>query len=270
MGSRYWNLTGVSDDLQLGADGPRLIDAGGIVQVRNAANTAYARLKAAMPTDKDDVVTLKYLRTRADVVVVGQIHGATPPAAGSGGRVFVCTTTGGAYTARRLYYDTGAAWEEIPAIEGLTMRVTDALTGGTVEFLADHLYVWDADGASWVDLGPATLTLSGVVQKRDVAVTYETASPVSVGAALPASARVLEVKLDVTQAFDGSGPTLTVGDAGTPARFMALDENDLTEVALQCADASHLYSLSTQVTATLAAPDATTGAASLTVLWVQI
>jgi hypothetical protein len=270
MGSRHWNLTGVNGDVQLGEGGPRLIDDGGVVTVRNATNSAYARFKAAMPSDEDDVVTLKYLRTRADVVVVGQINGATPPAAAVVGRVFVCTTTGGVYTVRRLYYDTGTRWEEIPGIEGLTMRVTDALAGGTVEFLADHMYVWDADGGTWVDLGPATLTLSGVVQRRTVDFTYATASPVAVGAALPASARVLEVKLNVTQAFNGAGPTLTVGDAGTPDRFIALDENDLTEVSVQCTDASHLYSLSTQVTATLSATSATTGVANLTVLWVQI
>jgi hypothetical protein len=169
-----------------------------------------------------------------------------------------------------LYYDTGAAWDEIPEIEGLTMRVTDALAGGVVEFLADHMYVWDADGADWVDLGPATLTLGGVVQKRSVDFTYATGSPFGIGTALPASARVLEVKLNVSEAFDGAGPTLTVGDAGAPDRFMALDENDLTEVAVQVADASHLYALSTQVTATLAAPGAATGAANLTVLWVQL
>lgn len=269
MGSRHWNLTGVSSDLQLGVDGPRLIDVGGHVEVRDATNVAYARVKAAEPVDEDDVVTLRYLRTRADVIVTGQIDGSAPPAAGTLGRVFVCSTTGGAYTVNRLYYDNGVDWEEIPQIEGLAMRVTDALTGGSVEFLADHVYIWDADGVQWVNVGPATLTLSGVVQKRSVDFTYDTASPINVGSALPASARVLEVKLNVSQAFNGAGPTLTVGDAGVPDRFMTVEENDLTEVALHCADASHVYSLSTQVTATLSAAGATTGTANLTVLWVQ-
>jgi hypothetical protein len=72
MGSRHWTLTGVSDDLQLGEGGPRLIDAGGVVQVRDAAGTAFTRLQAAAPSDEDDVVTLKYLRTRADGVVLGR------------------------------------------------------------------------------------------------------------------------------------------------------------------------------------------------------
>jgi hypothetical protein len=269
MGSRHWNLTGVSDDLQLGVDGPRLIDAGGFVEVRDATGTAFARLKAGDPVDEDDVVTLRHLRTKADVIVTGQIDGSAPPAAGTLGRVFACTTTGGTYTVNRLYYDNGVEWEEIPPIEGLAMRTTDALTGGTVEFLADHVYIWDADGAQWVNVGPATLTLGGVVQKKTVDFTFASAGTIGVGTALPASARVLEIKLNVLQAFDGGGPTLTVGDAGVPDRFMTVEENDLTEVALHCTDASYLYSLSTQVTATLVAPGATVGAANLTVLWVQ-
>lgn len=269
MGSRHWDITGVSEDLQLGIGGPRLIDDAGVVKVRNLTNTDYARLKAAPPTDENDVVTLKYLRTRADVVVTGQINGGAPPAAGVQGRVFICTTTGGGYLVNRLYYDTGVAWEIIPEIEGLVIRISDALSGGAVEFLADHIYLWDADGAAWVDGGPSTLTLSGVLQRRSVDLAYTDAGVVNVGSALPANARVLGVKLGVTQAFNGAGPTLTVGDAGDADRFMTVDQCDLTEASVQVTDTSHLYSLSTQVTATLSAAGASAGMVNLIVIWAQ-
>jgi hypothetical protein len=84
----------------------------------NAQNTRITNV--ADPTTDGDAPNKRYLETTADVRVTGQINGGAPPAVVNG-VIYVCTTTGGAYTEKRLYRGESAAWVEYIPTAGCLM-----------------------------------------------------------------------------------------------------------------------------------------------------
>jgi hypothetical protein len=269
MATKNYGLVGLGGNVELSKGGARIKNVAGVVEARNNADSAYAVVRGDHPIGLNDFVTLQYLKTKGDVVVIGQIHGGAPPAAGSAGRVYVCTTTGGGYTINHLYFDNGVSWEDVGPAEGQTMAVTDALTGGAVEFLADTTYIWNLDATVWVNIGPSTITESKHVLKRSADIAYTDTGVVNIGAAVSGNGRVSGVWINVTQIFNGLAPTLTVGDAGDADRFVATTEVDLKTVGLYKMDASHLFSISTQVYATVVPDSSTTGAANITLYYAE-
>lgn len=269
MATKNYGLVGVGSSVELGKGGARIKSTGGVVEARNTGDSAYAILRGAHPVDENDLVTLRYLKTKGDVAVTGQINGGAPPAAGTPGRVFICTTTGGTYTVNYLYYDDGSAWVEVVPSNGQSMVVTVDLTGGAVEFLGDNAYLWDLETTSWVNIGPAVSSHSKQLQQRTVDIAYTDSGALNVGAAVSANGRVLSVYINVTQVFNGTVPTLIVGDAGDTDRFVLTTEVDLKTVGVYKLDMAHLYSVSTQVIATIAPDGSTTGAANVTLVYAE-
>jgi hypothetical protein len=166
------------------------------------------------------------------------------------GALYICTTTGGAYTENYLYYGKAGSWVEKVPVEGQSIHVTDALTGGNVEFAADHVYVWDADNTEWDDIGPAAAATK-VVKVERLSFDYTDTGVNAVGSALPANARVRSVKLNVTQLFDGTTPVVKVGDSVDDDRHMTEAENNLAVVGVYQTEVAHTYGSSTQVNATV-------------------
>jgi hypothetical protein len=271
MASKNYGLGGIGSIVEIGKTGPKVKANSGAIEGRNNADDAFAVVRGDHPVGPNDLVTLRYLQTKGDVTVIGQIDGSAPPAAAVAGRVFVCTTTGGTFTVNYLYYDNGATWEEVIPSEGMSMVVTDALSGGAVTFLADHAYLWDADGTSWIDIGPSTSSQSGVIQSRKASLAFGTSSPLNIGSVVPANARALRVIVSVTQVFNGTTPTLDIGDAGDTDRLMPNVEIDLRTVGVYVADVSYLFSGETQIIGTYVAGGGSpsTGAAHILVEWDQ-
>lgn len=259
--SYNYGLRGVSDNVKVGNAGPRVKNNAGVIEARNTADNAFAVVRSADPVGLDDVVTKRYLETRSNVIVTGQIDGNAPPAAVVGA-VYLCTTTGGTYTAGRLYYGENAVWNEVIPAEGLTISVTDALSGGTLTFQADHRYVWDADGSAWVDIGPAPAE-SKLIKTARASLAFGTASPLNVGSALPTNAVVTRILVNVTQAFNGTSPTVTFGVTGNTAQLSAANEVDLKTTGVYVIDAYQLYASNEQVLATYVASASSAGAASI-------
>jgi hypothetical protein len=249
MASKHYELSGIDSNVEIGKRGPRVKDNSGAVEFRNQADDDFVVVRGADPVAANDFVTKRYMETRASVYVTGQIDGGSPPAAGTPGRVFICTTTGGGYTINYLYWDNGVTWDEIIPAEGQVVSVTDELSGGTVEFTGDHLYLWDADGSTWVDLGP-TPAAQEVVKSSRLAFDYADVG-VNLIVNVPANAIVTKVILNVTQAWDVNQPYVEVGDAADADRLMQSKGNDLAKVGVQVTDAGYLYGVATDVNVTL-------------------
>lgn len=262
--SKKYGVSGVGSDVELGKGGPRFIDNGGAVEHKDTAGTAFAVVRGAHPIDENDFVTKKFMETRANIIVTGQIDGGSPPAAGTAGRIFIVTTTGGTYTAGELYYDNGVTWEAIPMVDGTSVKIADALTGGTLTFLGDHIYVYDLDTTTWMDIGPAPGETSNV---KGVWITVGFAD---VGANLiknvPLGCQVTRAKVRVTQVFNGTTPTMIIGDSGDTDRHMETKHVDLTKVGLYEVDLCYLYGSATDVNATLAFAGGTPSTGVATVL----
>lgn len=262
-----FGLVGVSGNVRLGKDGSRLRNSGDLtaVEIRNKADTAFARLRAADPVGLDDVVTKRYLETQANVIVTGQIDGGSPPAVVNG-VMYICTTAGGTFNLGDLYFGENGVWNPVVKLEGMTVSVTDNLTGGTLTFSGDHRYLWDADGSAWVDLGPAP-SETRVVKTYRATLAFGTGATTNVGSPLPVDAVVNRVLINVSQAFNGTAPTVTVGVTGALAEVAASAEIDLATVGLYIVDLRKSYVANEQLLMTYAADSSTAGAAQLEVFY---
>lgn len=264
MTSKNYGLNGIGTIVELGKGGAKLQNVAGVLESRNNANDAFAILRAATPVNDNDVATKSWVEKRYGIAVTGQIDGGSPPAASTAGRIFVCTTAGGSYTLNYLYRDTGSAWEEIVPAEGMVIGVTDALTGGTVEYDADHAYIWDLDNTEWDDIGPSSGSDTKKIEARTVDIAHTDGS-VNIGTTVPSSAKVLRARVNVTQAFDGVTPVVKIGDGVDDDRLMLEAENDLETVGVYVVDCQYTYGGVTQLVATVTTSGASQGLANVTV-----
>ena len=259
MPHKDFDQIGVGPTVELGKGGTKFKENSGVMEARNNADSAYAIFRAATPVGDDDVATKGWVIRRYGVKVTGQINGGSPPAAGSYGRIFICTTAGGAYTLKYLYFDTGSIWEEIVPIEAMTIGISDALTGGTDEYAADTAYIWDEDNTEWDKIGPIIDPNTGLMNHVKVTLAHTDVGDNNVGSALPSGSIVISVSANVTQAFDGSTNELKVGDAVDDDRFLPVSGNELAEVMLFKSEQQYLYGSSTQIIANLVATAASQG-----------
>lgn len=228
MATKNYLLTGVGSTLELGKGGSVIDNAttAGVVAFVDAVGGTPVEVRAATPdgTNANQLVTVGYLASlNASLIVTGQFNGGALPGVGPAGAVYVCTTAGGAYAIGDLARSDSTAWNKLEALEGRSIHVTDALGGGTIEFLADHIYMWDDDNTEWDDIGPASSATSGIITQAfalgDGAVDFTDT--------LPAGTSVIKVVVRVTTAFDNAGATLNVGTTGAPDEVMDEDYIDL-------------------------------------------
>jgi hypothetical protein len=267
--SKHYGVTGLSGNVELGKGGPRLKNNSGVVEHRNPADSDFVVVRGAHPIDDNDLVTKRFLETRADVRVTGQINGGSPPAVVPGA-VYIVTTAGGSYSLKELYYGGASSWEAITVPEGLRIAVTDALTGGTDEYQADTVYVWDEDGGDWVLIGPVP-SVPGMVRNERATLTYGDTGDNNLGSAVPTDGIAQTITVNVTQAFNGTTPELKIGDSGDDDRHMTVDEVDLETVGKYVVHLYHKYGASTQVVANLAiggTPSA--GQCDIVMNWAQV
>ena len=122
---------------------------------------------------------------------------------------------------------------------------------------AGHLTLIGTADSAVTDAGTLTTTI-----------THTTGASVVIGN-ISQNKKVQTVTVDVTTAFDGTSPTLTVGDAGDTDRLMTNDYLDLTDVATYEATPNFTYTNATD-TSILAYFDAdcsTTGTAVITITY---
>ena len=263
MSTKKYRLTGIGSVVEFGKGGPLAKVNGGILEHRLNDDSNFSIVRAASPIGDDDLVTKKFLETRANVVVSGQIDGGAPPAVVNGA-IYVVTTTGGAYNEGELYRGEGGSWVQVNVIDGLRITVTVPLSGGNIEFLADHVCQWDAGSSSWKDIGPAA-SITKVRKAERATITFGSSSPSAIGNQLPANAIVREAVVSVTQAFNDAAASLSIGNTGDNDKYMTTDEVDLTKVGLYSVDLLELLGSAEQVNAYLSAGTSTVGQASIVV-----
>jgi hypothetical protein len=268
-----YGLVGIGTNIEFGKGGPRLKVNGTGLDVKNAADNALVILSAAEPTAATHVATKAYVDRLAAVFVKGQMKndvarlpddsGVFVPVEGD---IIIVTTVGATWdTLKRLLVYRSAAWEYLFSageLEGLRMSVTDAITGGVETYLGDHVYMWDADGSTWIDIGPAT-SATNVTYGYTVALADDTASPLVIRA--NAIGKAVRVKVNVTVAFDGTAPTLAIGDVGLANRLMATSEVNLKIVGQYISECYYDYTVPTNIRATYVADSSANGDATITV-----
>jgi len=212
----FQNLVGTMNSyFQIGGPlGPRVKNNSGVFQSRNSDDTAFVRFQVATPTADDDAVTKLYADTLEKPLIVARqadTSAALPSNTGVRGFVAVTTPGTGAVIGDLLYDDGTAAgtMSILSAIEGRTIAVTDALTGGSIEFDADSIYIWDDDGTSWLKIGDVG-SVTGATRVVRFAIGTAT---VDSSSTIPANARVTSAWIDVTTPYN-AGATISLGIAG--------------------------------------------------------
>ena len=122
---------------------------------------------------------------------------------------------------------------------------------------ASHLTLIGTADSAVTDAGTLTTTI-----------THTSGASVVIGN-ISSGKKVQTVTVDVTTAFDGSAPTLTVGDAGDTDRLMTNDYIDLTDVATYEVTPNYTYSnaADTSVLVYFDADSSSTGTAVVTLTY---
>jgi len=109
------------------------------------------------------------------------------------------------------------------------MVVTDELSGGTVEFEADHLYVWDEDNTEWDLIGPSVATTLYNISGDQGLAEGDGSSLNNVSIAMPVGFAVVKAIVHVETAWTNA-ETLTLGITGGIDTVMLNSEIDLQTV----------------------------------------
>ena len=206
-------------------------------EVRNSTDTGYARLKVLAGTNDNDAVNLKQLNTASKPTIVSDQADTSVSIPSNTGvkRTLVVTTAGSGASIGDLLYDDGSGvgtMEILTAVEGQTIAVTDALTGGSISFDPDSIYIWDADNTQWTKIGDIG-AVTGAVRMVRFAID-NTASQESTFE-IPANDIVESVHLEVTTAYS-PGATIEIGKTGSTDALMASTDNNpqLSSSAYEC------------------------------------
>jgi hypothetical protein len=224
--ANHTKIRGTQETLfQLGISGPQIKNNSSVLEARNSDDSAYVVLRVATPTADNDAVTKYYADSLEKPMIVkrqADCTAALPANTGVRGWVVVSTAGTGAAIGDVLY-DNGTSTGDmviVAASEGRTIAVTDALTGGTVTFQADTVYVWDADGSAWVEIGgPGTGAIKEVRYIIDNSAAQDSV------AVIPANAIITECTVKITTPYS-AGATITVGSTSTATMCQATTDNN--------------------------------------------
>lgn len=97
---------------------------------------------------------------------------------------------------------------------------------------------------------------------------YGDATPKSLFTAT-ADAMVLSVTVVIEEAFNGTGPALTVGDSGDTDRLMQADQNDPASVGTYQSNPGYSYSTATGLTLSITPGDGATAGAGVVVIEIE-
>lgn len=228
-GDVWRNLKGtVAAFFQFGIKRPAIKSlSGGQLEVRASDDSAYANLRVATPLVDNDAVTKHYAdKLEKPMIISRQVDGDTTPTnTGVRGHILV-NSDGTDADIGDVWFDDGSGAgnaEKLVAVEGRTIAVTDALTGGTVSWDADSIYIWDTDPATdvWVKIGDVG-HLSGAV--REIRYIIDNSASQDSTSSIPANNRIVFCSFEITTPYSG-GATLSVGNTATVDLFMGTSQN---------------------------------------------
>jgi len=217
----------IGNIFQIGLGGPQIKDNSGVIEARNAADSDFVKMRVLAPVDDNDVVNKKYADTLSKPIIVkrqADTSASIPNNTAVRGFVVV-STAGSGVNIGDVLFDNGLndanPMENLVAIEGRTIAVTDALSGGTVTFDPDSIYQWDTDNTVWVKIGDIG-SVTGPL--RVVRYTIDNSAQQDSNFSIPANARVLDTIVEITTEYSG-GATITVGNSSSPALLQGTTDN---------------------------------------------
>lgn len=209
-----------------GTAGVKVANNSANLEVKNAANNAFAKARALEIQSSNTINDLTTVLDAQSKVIQFSFDGASIPAAGSNtGKFGFCHTTGGSYTANDVVYDTGAVYKVLPR-ESCKVILTSSAVTGTISLNANGVYGWES--TAYVLKGDGSATDTGLVKCIIVPLVFGSAGTVDSTATIPDGAYVVRTVCNVGTLFNGTAPTVGVTVNGSsPLTIMATTENNL-------------------------------------------
>jgi len=229
MADVYKKIRGlINNILQFGKNGGQIKynATDGVFEMRNADDNAHIGLRALAPVNDSDVVTKYYADSLEKPLIIkrqADCSTAIPNNTGTRGFVVVTTAGNGASIGDILYDDGSGSGQMaiVTAVEGRSLAVTDSLSGGTIFFDPDSIYIWDADGSAWTKIGDIG-SVTGA--QRTVRIPIDNTAQQDSTNQIPANARIDSVSLEITTAYSGGG-TIQIGNTTTANLIMDTTDN---------------------------------------------
>ena len=226
--SLFYRLAGVVNNFfQLGGPGgPALKNNSGVIEARNAGDSAYINVRGALPVGDNDLTTKAYVdEIFKPLIVTAQANAVSALIANSGTEHYIVVSAAGtgaasAYVAGTVLWDDGTSVGNVSIIgptTGGSIITTVALTGGTFTFNANTEYVWT--GSTWQNIAPS---VAGAQYVIDMAIG--TGASQSSVTSIPAGAIVLRADVTITTPYSG-GATIAVGQTGTTNLLQGTADN---------------------------------------------
>lgn len=153
------------------------------------------------------------------------------------------------------------------------LRGNASFNNSSNNYRMDNGYSPDASNLTDpVDFGVAGnvfLRSFSAVMTEKIDFAYDDSSPLDIGNILPQNATVIGWMVQTDTTFDGTTPTLSIGDSGDADRIAQTTDIDLTVAGLDAGDCWVEYPSGAQVTGTLTLSGATQGAGSVLVKYVR-
>jgi len=202
----------------------------GRFRFRNNADDAFVNVQVGRildsGSDDNDAATLMDMRGRvADIQAA--FAGSSPSTVVNGTFAF-CHTSGGTFTAGRIYYGKGGVWIVMPTIVCQHMTTRTAVIG-TVSLDANAIYSYE--GSTWVKKGRG---MDNGWRCIAVPFAFGSSYPLLSTTLVPANAVVTKSIVNITTGFTaGFGLALTINST-TPITLLDSAVGDLdTDIANQ-------------------------------------
>lgn len=177
------------------------------IKARNDDDSEYVHVMGLNHSeggvDDDNLTTQMDVKTYFPLIYAGFDGGSVP--AWVNGKHYMCHTSGGSYTAGRVYYKKSTdATPMLVDTSFIGHIITNDAISGTISFEEDWIYSWD--GSAWEKKCDLSAGDSG---KQYIGITIGTSSPYSSTAVVPTGAVITDVIVDITTAYTGA-TSLTV------------------------------------------------------------
>jgi hypothetical protein len=188
----------------------RLVNNSGVWELQdNAGNTAVVRV-AGIPASGEtfeDVPNYLDLRGVGALIEFAFSGSAAPTPGDNTAKFGFCHTSGTTFTAGKIYYDDGAALTEQAHIR---LIISTAAVTGTVSLSANGIYA--LEGSTWTVKGD--LVANSVFPPVKLSFTHASTTITST-THIPDTAEITAIRVNVTEAFNGTAPTLAAATNGS-------------------------------------------------------
>jgi len=204
-----------------GPQGPQLRNSSGAIQARTANNGAYAHMEVLRASGADDASTYLDLKERAFLIEFSFDGADAPDPADNTGKYGFCHTTGGGFTAGKIYFDDASTLGECTVYK-TSILLSTAVVAGTVSLIANGVYTAQTGSApfTWTLKGDGTPSFSGII--RAIKLTLSTID-VDSTTVIPTSAKIMRVYTNITSPYTADTTITVTVDAQT---VQAATEND--------------------------------------------